>query len=88
MEEGITTKVPKISTQTFGAAGSVPPVQSGEIGLGTLAGKIGMVKTQDAKSGAVAVGRVVQRGNVGVVLVARVAALGGRGGCGLGTAKI
>jgi len=69
--------VPKVYTQTFGAAGSAPPVQSGEIGLGTLTGKVGVVKTQNAKSDAVAIGRKVAWGNVVVVLVAGVAALGG-----------
>jgi len=74
---GVTKQVPKVYTQTFGAAGSAPPVQSGEIGLGTLTGKVGVVKTQNAKSDAVAIGRKVAWGNVVVVLVAGVAALGG-----------
>lgn len=74
---GKTTQVPKVYTQTFGAATSAPPVQSGQIGLGTLTGKVGVVKTQDAKSDAVAVGRNFAWGNVVVVMVAGVATLAG-----------
>lgn len=77
MIKGVPTQVPKVYTQTFGAGASAPPVQSGEIGLGTLTGKIGVVKTHDAKSGAVAVGRDVAWGHLAVVLVAGLAALGG-----------
>jgi len=74
---GVTKQVPQVFTQIFGAIPSSPPVQSGEIGLGTLTGKVGVVKTHDAKSDAVAIGRNIAWGNVAVVLVAGVAALGG-----------
>jgi len=50
---GVTKQVPKIYTQSFGAAASAPPVLTGTIGLGTLTGKVGVVKTKDAKSDAV-----------------------------------
>ena len=50
---GVTKTVPKVYTQTFGAAGVAPSVSSGSIGLGTLTGKIGVVKTDQAKSDAI-----------------------------------
>lgn len=50
---GVTKQVPKVYTQTFGAAVSAPAVLTGTIGLGTLTGKVGVVKTQHAKSDAV-----------------------------------
>lgn len=55
---GVTKQVPKVYTQTFGAASSAPPVLTGTIGLGTLTGKVGVVKTKDAKSDAVPLIRV------------------------------
>ena len=53
---GVTKQVPVAFTQTFGAGVSAPEVQSGSIGLGTLTGQVGVVKTKDAKSEAVPVG--------------------------------
>ncbi len=50
---GVTTQVSVAFTQSFGAAASAPAVQSGSIGLGTLTGQIGVVKTQNAKNDAV-----------------------------------
>ena len=76
---GVTKTVPQLYTQTFGAGISAPPVLTGTIGLGTLTGKVGVVKTDDAKSDA-----AVGRGRIGfglgelcVVFVAGIAALGG-----------
>lgn len=53
---GVTTQVSVAFTQTFAAAASAPAVQSGSIGLGTLTGQVGVVKTQNAKSEAVKLG--------------------------------
>ena len=53
---GVTTEVQVPFTQTFGAGGGgsgAPSVMSGSIGLGTLTGEVGVVKTADAKGGAV-----------------------------------
>lgn len=50
---GVTTQVAVPYTQSFGAAASIPSVPSGSIGLGTLTGQVGVVKTQNAKSDAV-----------------------------------
>lgn len=80
---GVTTQVPKVYTQTFGAAVSAPPVQSGEIGLGTLTGKIGVVKTSEAKNDAVPVGGRIPAGEMMVVLVAGLAAVVGGGAFGM-----
>lgn len=40
-------------TQSFGIAASAPSVMSGSVGLGTLTGQVGVVKTDKAKSEAV-----------------------------------
>ena len=75
---GVTTQVPQLYTQTFAAGASAPPVLTGTIGLGTLTGKIGVVKTQDAKkSDAVAMRREVPVAEMMVVLVAGIMALSG-----------
>ena len=75
---GVTKTVPEVYTQTFGAVASAPPVLTGSIGLGTLTGKIGVLKTQDAKKNdGVAVGKGIPISEMLVVLVAGVAALGG-----------
>ena len=47
---GVTTQVEHVFTQSFGAAATPPPVKTGTIGMGTLTGKIGVVKTDRAKS--------------------------------------
>ena len=47
---GVTKTVEQVFTQTFGAAGSAPPVKTGSIGMGTLTGKVGVVKTDTPKS--------------------------------------
>ncbi|KAG8530283.1 uncharacterized protein KY384_004785 [Bacidia gigantensis] len=47
---GVTKQVPQTFTQSAGAGGSAPPVQTGTIGMGTLTGKVGVVKTDSAKS--------------------------------------
>ena len=74
----MTTVVPQIYTQTFAAGASAPPVLTGTIGLGTLTGKIGVVKTQDAKkSDAVAMRREVPVAETMVVLVTVMMALSG-----------
>ena len=75
---GVTKTVPLVYTQSFGSATSAPPVLTGTIGLGTLTGKIGVVKTQDAKSEAVAVGGGrIPMAEILVVCVTGVAALSG-----------
>ncbi|KAL9125381.1 MAG: hypothetical protein Q9217_005404 [Psora testacea] len=51
---GVTTTVPELYTQSFGDGVSAPPVQTGSIGMGTLTGEIGVVKTGQAKSDATA----------------------------------
>ena len=52
---GVTKQVPVPFSQSFGAGSSAPPsVQSGSIGLGTLTGQVGVVKTSEAKNGAAA----------------------------------
>ena len=76
---GVTKQVPVAFTQTFGAGASAPAVQSGEIGLGTLTGKIGVVKTSEAKSDAVARGGE-RRGKDLLVLLATVGVGMGIGG--------
>ena len=50
MINGVTTTTAQVYTQSFGAAVSAPPVSTGSIGLGTLTGQIGVVKTGSAKS--------------------------------------
>ena len=47
---GVTKVVASTFSQKFAGAGAAPAVQTGTIGLGTLTGKIGVVKTDDAKS--------------------------------------
>ncbi|MCJ1453886.1 hypothetical protein MMC28_004235 [Mycoblastus sanguinarius] len=74
---GVTTTVPIVYTQTFGAAASTPPVSVGSIGMGTLTGKIGVVKTQDAKSDAVALGKRRAGQEMAVVLISGLAILVG-----------
>ena len=50
---GVTKQVPVMFTQTFAnSLTSVEPVQSGSIGMGTLTGSIGVVKSSTAKGGA------------------------------------
>lgn len=66
-----------VITQTSGAGATAPAVQSGSIGLGTLTGQVGVVKTQDAKSDAVIMGPRWGMGEVGMVVVSGLAALGG-----------
>lgn len=74
---GVTKVVNTIITETSGAGVTAPPVQSGSIGLGTLTGSIGVVKTQDAKSDAIIKGPRWGIGEVGLVVVTGLAALGG-----------
>ena len=50
---GVTKTVPKIYTQSFGAGQAAPAVQTGSIGMGTLTGQIGVVKTAQAKNDAI-----------------------------------
>ena len=59
--DGVTKVVPSTFSQDFAADRSAPPVQTGTIGLGTLTGRIGVVKTGHAKSEA-----MVGRENPGV----------------------
>ena len=47
---GVTKQVQHVFTQSFAAAATPPPVKTGTIGMGTLTGKIGVVKTNEAKS--------------------------------------
>jgi len=57
--DGVTQTIQKPFTQTFGGAkGSAPPVQTGSIGMGTLTGQVGVVKTKNAKSEATTMGRM------------------------------
>ena len=74
---GVTKVVNTIITETSGAGTTAPAVQSGSIGLGTLTGSIGVVKTQDAKSDAIIKGSRWGIAEVGLVLVTGLAALGG-----------
>ena len=74
---GVTKTVASVITQTFGAAGTAPAVQSGSIGLGTLTGQVGVVKTQNAKSDAVMNGKRWGRMEVCVVMISGLATLGG-----------
>lgn len=66
-----------IITETSNAGATAPAVQSGSIGLGTLTGQVGVVKTQDAKSDAVIMGPRWGMGEVGMVCLTGLAALGG-----------
>ena len=63
-----------------GGAASATPVKSGAIGMGTLTGKVGVVNTKDAKSGA------VRGGGVGVEVLGVLACwvVGGVVGGGMG----
>ena len=74
---GVTKVVNTIITETSGAGTTAPAVQSGSIGLGTLTGSIGVVKTQDAKSDAIIKGPRWGIAEVGLVVVTGLAALGG-----------
>ena len=74
---GVTKVINTIITETSGAGTTAPAVQSGSIGLGTLTGQVGVVKTQDAKSDAVVVGVRWGVGEMGMVVVSALAALGG-----------
>ena len=74
---GVTKVVNTIITETSGAGVTAPPVQSGSIGLGTLTGSIGVVKTQDAKSDAIIKGPRWGIGEFALVVVTGLAALGG-----------
>ncbi|KAL9629677.1 MAG: hypothetical protein Q9164_006774 [Protoblastenia rupestris] len=67
---GVTQTIPKAFTQSFGAGESGPPVQSGTIGMGTLTGNIGVVKTNNAKSDAISTtgGRGVGGAIVGILV--------------------
>ena len=66
-----------VITETSGAGATAPPVQSGSIGLGTLTGQVGVVKTQDAKSDAIIQGPRWGIREVGLVCITGLAALGG-----------
>ena len=74
---GVTKVVNTIITESSGAGVTAPAVQSGSIGLGTLTGTIGVVKTQEAKSDAIIKGPRWGIGEVGLVVVTGLAALGG-----------
>ena len=74
---GVTKVINTVITQTSGAGATAPAVQSGSIGLGTLTGSIGVVKTQDAKSDAIINGPRWGIGEVALVVVTGLAALGG-----------
>ena len=74
---GVTKTVASVLTQTFGPAESAPAVQSGSIGLGTLTGQVGVVKTKDAKSDAVTSGKTWGGMEMCVVVISGLAALGG-----------
>ena len=74
---GVTKTVASVLTQTFEPAGSAPAVQSGSIGLGTLTGQVGVVKTKDAKSDAVISGKTWGGMEMCVVVISGLAALGG-----------
>lgn len=47
---GVTKVIPSTFSQKFAGGQSAPPVQTGTIGLGTLTGKIGVVKSSEAKN--------------------------------------
>ena len=65
---GVTKTIEQLYTQSFAGAATSVPVKSGSIGMGTLTGKVGVVKTQDAKSEGVAVGaRAVEWRKLGVL---------------------
>lgn len=75
---GVTKQVPKVYTQTFGAALSAPAVSTGSVGMGTLTGRIGVVKTANAKSDARRVGGAgIGMRELGAVLVSGFAVLSG-----------
>ena len=74
---GVTKVVNTIITESSGAGVTAPAVQSGSIGLGTLTGSIGVVKTSEAKSDAIIKGPRWGLGEVGLVVVTGLAALGG-----------
>ena len=73
----MTKVVNTIITETSGAGTTAPAVQSGSIGLGTLTGSIGVVKTSEAKSDAIITRPRWGVGEVGLVVVTGLAALGG-----------
>ena len=66
-----------IITETSGAGATAPAVQSGSIGLGTLTGSVGVVKTSEAKSDAVIKGPRWGIREVGMVGFSGLVALGG-----------
>ena len=74
---GVTKVINTIITETSDAGATAPAVQSGSIGLGTLTGQIGVVKTQNAKSDAVIIGPRWGMREVGMVVITGMAALGG-----------
>lgn len=74
---GVTKVINTIITETSGAGVTAPAVQSGSIGLGTLTGSIGVVKTQEAKSDAIIKGPRWGIGEVAMVVFTGLAALGG-----------
>ncbi|KAK0507895.1 hypothetical protein JMJ35_009784 [Cladonia borealis] len=74
---GVTKVVNTIITETSGAGATAPAVQSGSIGLGTLTGSIGVVKTSEAKSDAVIKGPRWGIREVGLVGFSGLVALSG-----------
>lgn len=67
--DGATQLIVKTITQATAGPGSAPSVMSGAIGLGTLTGKIGVVKTGNAKSDAVSAKRLVGVHELVVILL-------------------
>ena len=63
---GVTQTVPQVFSQGFGSGPSAPPVQTGSIGMGTLTGQIGVVKTDQAANDAIST--IGGRGVGGAVL--------------------
>ena len=63
---GVTKMVPTVYTQTFAGGVQAPSVKSGSIGMGTLTGKIGVVKTDQAKSDALPI--IAGPGRMGTTL--------------------
>ena len=66
---GVTKQVLSTYSQAFGGGASAPPVKTGTIGMGTLTGKIGVVKTDQAKNDGVSAreGTGVRWSIVGIV---------------------
>lgn len=83
---GVTQQVASVFTQIqgAGAGGDAPAVQTGSIGMGTLTGKVGALKTRQAKSDAVAAGKGWSRREMLVGVIVGLGILMGGGFLGVG----